>query len=141
MRHEFPALGQPEQQEQQQQPKHDLQLRIPQEIGHLVKDVACLSGPGVSLRWSTELAARALHHLVHHEAADTAGVRRRLGRAHRRDDQHQASIAVTVQVLAEIDIAELPAAGLGGIEQVTFQDICAGLIGNGCQFSSVHWVH
>jgi len=41
------------------------------------------------------LAARALAHLVHHEAADGAGAIRRRRIVYRRGDQHQALAAAT----------------------------------------------
>jgi hypothetical protein len=73
---------------------------------------------------------RTLPCLVHHEPADAAGIGRRLRFPYRRDDQHQPLVAVTVQVLAQVEVAQLPAAGVGRVTNDTLEDVGTELAGD-----------
>jgi hypothetical protein len=100
-------------------------LKNIQKLPHLREHIGplgvCQPHPYVSLQFlSNQLAARALTHLGHHEAADAAGVRRPPGLPHRRDDQHQSLVPVAVQVLAEVGVAKPPAADLRRVRRVAY---------------------
>ena len=82
------------------------------------------------LRIDDQLAAWALHRLIHHKAADAACVRRRCALGHRCDDEHESLAMEAVEILAQPDLglAELSNSRFPAISQDAAQDITAELV-------------
>ncbi len=116
-----------------------------QPVRHLVDNVPILARVDdlARLLGDLQLAPWTLAGLVHHEAADATSHGRRLilttgqALANRRHDQDQLAIAELCQVLVEIQVAELPAAGLRRLAQVTLEEDRADLTRDYLKFVGV----
>jgi hypothetical protein len=84
-----------------------------------------------------QLAARTLLRFVHDETTDAASVGQSKPLTYWHDDEHESLFTIAVKILAQIEVAELPAAGVRRVAQVALQDMGADLAGDVGQLLSV----
>ena len=94
-------------------------LRPIQQLSHLIQNVAVFNHLPSYVR-KLHLAPRALSTLDIHKAADAARIGSRFSLTDPRNDDHQTLVAEAIQVLAQVQIAKLPAASFGRITKCAF---------------------